>query len=209
MLDLSGHHDCYLSFHALSLLASRPELEAEIGLQVRQEQARVRPDPKAKITGEVLYRMTYARQVVKEVLRYRPPAPMVPQIVQKPFRLTEDYVAPKGTLLMPSIHASCLQVPCFSLCCHRPCSIAFRHLQIFPDISQYHALLVCVISFSHDVSIAQQQSVDHSEPAYYEVCIRNFRLRCKTCIPWNLWTVSYQLARASVGEVVIPLVACE
>ena len=70
----------------------------------------MRPDLEATITGEVLYRMTYARQVVKEVLRYRPPAPMVPQIAQKPFRLTDDYVAPKGTLIMPSIHAACLQV---------------------------------------------------------------------------------------------------
>ena len=49
-------------------------------------------------------------QVVKEVLRYRPPAPMVPQIVQKPFRLSDDYVAPKGALIMPSIVASCMQV---------------------------------------------------------------------------------------------------
>ena len=48
--------------------------------QVREEQARLRPDPAATITGEVLNEMAYARQVVKEVLRYRPPAPMVPQV---------------------------------------------------------------------------------------------------------------------------------
>jgi cytochrome P450 len=28
------------------------------------------------------------QQVVKEVLRYRPPAPMVPQVAMKPFNLT-------------------------------------------------------------------------------------------------------------------------
>ena len=84
--------------------------QAQWRAQVREEQASLRPDLKASIAGEVLYKMTYARQVVKEVLRYRAPAPMVPQIVQKPFRLTEDYVAPKGTIIMPSIHASCLQV---------------------------------------------------------------------------------------------------
>lgn len=48
--------------------------------QVREEQARLRPDPSATVTGEVLNQMTYSRQVVKEVLRYRPPAPMVPQV---------------------------------------------------------------------------------------------------------------------------------
>ena len=48
--------------------------------KVRAEQARVRPDPTATITGGALNGMAYARQVVKEVLRYRPPAPMVPQV---------------------------------------------------------------------------------------------------------------------------------
>lgn len=48
--------------------------------QVREEQLRVRPDLDTTITGDVLNEMTYSRQVVKEVLRYRPPAPMVPQV---------------------------------------------------------------------------------------------------------------------------------
>lgn len=30
-------------------------------------------------------------QVIKEVLRYRPPAPMVPQVAMKPFKLTDSY----------------------------------------------------------------------------------------------------------------------
>lgn len=47
---------------------------------MREEQSRVRFDPAATITGEVLYQMTYTRAVVREVLRYRPPAPMVPQV---------------------------------------------------------------------------------------------------------------------------------
>ncbi len=47
---------------------------------MREEQARLRPDASATIKGEVLNQMTYSRQVVKEVLRYRPPAPMVPQV---------------------------------------------------------------------------------------------------------------------------------
>ncbi len=53
---------------------------ADGGGQVREEQARVRPSAGATITGEVLYRMTYTRAVVREILRFRPPAPMVPQV---------------------------------------------------------------------------------------------------------------------------------
>ena len=93
-----------------SSASKRASLRAGPAVKVREEQARIRPDLMATISGELLYRMTYTRQVVREVLRYRAPAPMVPQIVQKPFQLTEDYVAPKGAILMPSIHASCLQV---------------------------------------------------------------------------------------------------
>ena len=50
-------------------------------MQVQDEQLRLRPDLEATITGDVLNEMTYSRQVVKEMLRYRPPAPMVPQVV--------------------------------------------------------------------------------------------------------------------------------
>ena len=40
-------------------------------MQVREEQALLRPDLDATVTGSVLYDMKYTRQVVKEVLRYR------------------------------------------------------------------------------------------------------------------------------------------
>ena len=55
-------------------------LDTSSCLQVREEQAALRPDPEAVVTGEVLGQMTYTRQVVREILRYRPPAPMVPQV---------------------------------------------------------------------------------------------------------------------------------
>jgi cytochrome P450 family 710 subfamily A protein len=48
----------------------------------------VRPDLAATITGDVLNQMTYSRQVVKEVLRFRPPAPMVPQVSPAPHLAT-------------------------------------------------------------------------------------------------------------------------
>lgn len=79
--------------------------------QVREEQERLRgKDFSAHITGEVLSEMKYTRQVVKEILRFRPAAPMVPQVAMKPFKMTEDYTAPKGTMIVPSCWASCMQV---------------------------------------------------------------------------------------------------
>ena len=60
-----------------------------LALQVREEQMRLRPDLNATITGDVLNEMTYSRQVVKEVLRYRPPAPMVPQVRENHTQLTD------------------------------------------------------------------------------------------------------------------------
>ncbi|CAK0787018.1 hypothetical protein CVIRNUC_010234 [Coccomyxa viridis] len=87
------------------VMADRPDILAK----VRDEQLRLRPDLNATITGDILNEMTYSRQVVKEVLRYRPPAPMVPQITQREFQLTEDFTAPKGALLMPSLIAASMQ----------------------------------------------------------------------------------------------------
>lgn len=60
----------------VTLMAEHPAVLA----RVRDEQARLRPDPSAPITGERLNEMSFTRQVVKEILRYRPPAPMVPQV---------------------------------------------------------------------------------------------------------------------------------
>ena len=60
-------------------LTVRPPLRPLL-LQVREEQYRLRPDIDAPITGDVLNEMAYTRQVVKEILRFRPPAPMVPQV---------------------------------------------------------------------------------------------------------------------------------
>lgn len=48
-------------------------------------------------------------QVVKEVLRFRPPAPMVPQVAMRPFQLTPEYTAPKGAFIIPDIVSACHQ----------------------------------------------------------------------------------------------------
>ncbi|GFR45001.1 hypothetical protein Agub_g6311 [Astrephomene gubernaculifera] len=89
----------------VTLMAEHPDVLA----RVREEQLRLRPDPSAPITGDVLNEMTYTRQVVKEILRFRPPAPMVPQRAQVPFKLTETYTAPKGSLIIPSVISACKQ----------------------------------------------------------------------------------------------------
>lgn len=89
----------------LTLLADHPDVLQK----VREEQASVRPDEKQTITGEVLYRMAYTRATVREILRFRPPAPMVPQIAHAEFPLGDSYSAPKGTLIMPSITAASMQ----------------------------------------------------------------------------------------------------
>ena len=77
--------------------------------RVRAEQQALRPDPEATITGELLAEMSYTRQVVKEVLRTRPPAPMVPSMVYADYALTPDYVVKKGTMVVPSIVAANMQ----------------------------------------------------------------------------------------------------
>jgi cytochrome P450 len=53
--------------------------------------------------------MVYTRAVVKEVLRYRPPAVFVPQIAMQDVKLTDDYTVPKGSIVVPSLYAACMQ----------------------------------------------------------------------------------------------------
>lgn len=90
----------------LTQMAEHPDVFAK----VRAEQEAMRPNLDAPITGEELNQMVYTRQVVKEILRFRPPAPMVPQLAQQDFKLTDNYVAPKGTLIVPSVWSACMQV---------------------------------------------------------------------------------------------------
>ena len=92
----------------VTLLANN--MHPEVAKKCREEQRQIRPNGE-KITIDNLNQMNYALQVVKETLRFRPPATMVPMEVQdqKGFEVNEKYTAPKGTLLIPDIWAACFE----------------------------------------------------------------------------------------------------
>lgn len=84
---------------AFQLLADYPEVLAK----VREEQTRVRAgDFESPLSLSLLEQMPYTNAVVKETLRYRPPVLMVPYLAKKEFKITDDYVVPKGTMIIPS-----------------------------------------------------------------------------------------------------------
>ncbi|CAF0848923.1 unnamed protein product [Adineta steineri] len=74
--------------------------------KVRNEQKLIRPDLLASLTPEILTQMKYTWQVMKELLRLRPPATLAIHVANKPVQISEDYTAPKGTLIIPSIWSS-------------------------------------------------------------------------------------------------------
>lgn len=83
-----------------------------VAARVRAEALAVAPSMAAPggppLDGESLYAMTYTRQVVKETLRYRPAAPMIPMQVAAPggFALADAVHAPRGALVIPSLTAA-------------------------------------------------------------------------------------------------------
>lgn len=86
----------------LTLMSDYPEVFA----RVRAEQASVRPNNEP-LNYDMLERMPFTRQVVLEVLRHRPPAMMVPQVAVTDVKLTEEYTAKAGSIVIPSLWASC------------------------------------------------------------------------------------------------------
>ncbi|KAF5025082.1 hypothetical protein F66182_2851 [Fusarium sp. NRRL 66182] len=48
--------------------------------------------------------LTYTNAVIKELLRYRPPVIFVPYQATKAFPVTQNYTAPKGSLIVPSCY---------------------------------------------------------------------------------------------------------
>ncbi|CAN6453058.1 unnamed protein product [Victoria cruziana] len=84
---------------AISMLESHPDVLA----RVRAEQERVRPDPDAPISADQIAGMAYTRMVAKEVVRFRPPATLVPHIAACDFPISDGYTVPKGSILFPSL----------------------------------------------------------------------------------------------------------
>jgi cytochrome P450 family 710 subfamily A protein len=74
--------------------------------KVREEQKLLRSNLSTPITTDILTQMKYTWQVMKELLRLRPPATIALHLANKPIKISEDYTAPKGTLIIPSIWSS-------------------------------------------------------------------------------------------------------
>jgi C-22 sterol desaturase len=95
--DASSSLACWL----FQVVADRPDIQKKI----REEQLAIRNnDPNVPLTMDLIDQMTYTSQVVKEALRYRPPVIMVPYVVKQSFPVSEDYTAPKGAMLIPTLY---------------------------------------------------------------------------------------------------------
>lgn len=91
---------------AVTLLESHPEVLN----RVRDEVAGIwSPEGGEPITAEQIREMRYTEQVAREVVRFRPPATMVPHIAGEDFPLTDWYTIPKGTIVFPSAFESSFQ----------------------------------------------------------------------------------------------------
>ncbi|KAG4960245.1 hypothetical protein JHK87_036878 [Glycine soja] len=91
---------------AVALLDSHPEVLAK----VRTEVAGIwSPESDELITADMLREMKYTLAVAREVLRFRPPATLVPHIAAESFPLTESYTIPKGAIVFPSVFESSFQ----------------------------------------------------------------------------------------------------
>eukprot|EP00041_Stephanoeca_diplocostata_P007449 m.105917 g.105917 ORF g.105917 m.105917 type:complete len:500 (-) comp16882_c0_seq1:75-1574(-) len=85
---------------ALDILTDRPE-----------EVSKLRDELKEKGKGkdsleDYFYDCEYLLQTAYEVLRYRPPVPMVPHIAKKTVQISEGVVCPKGAMVIPSIRSA-------------------------------------------------------------------------------------------------------
>jgi len=80
----------------------------EVLARVREEQQELRPNDEA-LTVDSLLNMTYTRQVVKEILRFRAPATLVPHKALKDFTIGDGVKIKKGDLVIPSVLSSSFQ----------------------------------------------------------------------------------------------------
>ncbi|KAL9668755.1 hypothetical protein QQ045_006295 [Rhodiola kirilowii] len=90
---------------AITLLDSHPSILSK----VRTEVSDVVSSSSSAITADHLRQLKYTEAVAREVVRYRPPATLVPHIAGQDFDLTESYTVPKGTIVFPSVFESSFQ----------------------------------------------------------------------------------------------------
>lgn len=89
----------------LQLLADYPHVLRRVREEV--DHAVARPgQPDRPITHQLMDELPFTRQVVKEILRYRPPASFVPHIAVQDYKIKDDYVIPKGSIIFPSIESA-------------------------------------------------------------------------------------------------------
>lgn len=77
----------------------------EVFEKVRAEQKKMRPNNEP-VTAEHVRNMTYTRQVVNEILRFRPPAVFIPHLAHADVKLP-TYTVPKGALVFVDVYAAC------------------------------------------------------------------------------------------------------
>lgn len=95
--DASSSATCWL----YQTVADRPDVIKKI----HEEQLAVRNgDPSVPLSLEMIEKMTYTHMVVKESLRLHPPVSMVPYVVKQKFPITDKYSAPKGSMVIPTLH---------------------------------------------------------------------------------------------------------
>lgn len=91
---------------AVALLDSHPEVLAKVRAEVDGIWS---PESDSLISAEMLREMKYTQAVAREVVRFRPPATLVPHIAAERFELTETYTVPKGAIVFPSAFESSFQ----------------------------------------------------------------------------------------------------
>ncbi|KAM0847668.1 hypothetical protein ACQ4PT_054868 [Festuca glaucescens] len=91
---------------AVSALESHPDVLARVRAEVAEVWS---PESGELMTAEKIQEMKYTQAVAREVVRYRPPATLVPHMAGESFKLTEWYTVPKGTLVFPSVYESSFQ----------------------------------------------------------------------------------------------------
>jgi len=75
--------------------------------KIREEQFRVRKgDKNAVVDFDTIEKMVYTRQVVKEILRHRPPVLMIPYQAKQDWKLNNEYTVPNGAMLIPTFWPS-------------------------------------------------------------------------------------------------------